>query len=79
LPGHPDKLCDFISDSVLDYCLTHDPESKVACESAVKNNMCMIFGEITTNANISYEKVARDAIKTIGYVDKELGFDYKNA
>lgn len=48
--GHPDKLCDFISDSVLDAVLAIDPESKVACETCVKNNMCMVFGEINTKA-----------------------------
>jgi S-adenosylmethionine synthetase len=51
--GHPDKLCDIISDSVLDACLTVDPESHVACESAVKNSICMVFGEISTKADIS--------------------------
>lgn len=67
--GHPDKLCDYISDSVLDACLAQDPESKVACETCCKNTLCMVFGEITTNANIHIEQIARQAIKEIGYDD----------
>lgn len=76
--GHPDKLCDFISDSVLDACLREDPDSKVACESACKSNMIMVFGEITTKANISYEKVVREAIKNVGYDNIDKGCDYKS-
>jgi len=76
--GHPDKLCDYISDSVLDACLEQDPNSKVACESACKSNMVMVFGEITSNAKISYEQVVREAIKNVGYDSIEKGCDYKN-
>lgn len=76
--GHPDKLCDYISDSVLDACLAQDPESKVACESACKSNMFMVFGEITSNAKISYEQVVRQAVKEIGYDSYEKGADYKS-
>lgn len=65
--GHPDKLCDYISDSVLDACLTKDPNAKVACESAVKNSICMVFGEITVNGEVNFEQIARQAIKEIGY------------
>jgi len=53
--GHPDKMCDYISDSILDACISHDPNAKVACESAVKNSMCMVFGEISTSATVSFE------------------------
>ena len=53
--GHPDKLSDYISDCILDACLTQDPESKVACETACKGNMVMVFGEITTKANVQFE------------------------
>jgi S-adenosylmethionine synthetase len=74
--GHPDKLCDQISDAVLDACLTQDPDSKVACESCAKTNFVMIFGEITTSAVINFEQVVRDAIKQIGYDSIEKGLDY---
>ena len=77
--GHPDKMCDYISDSVLDACLEKDPNSKVACESCCKNTFCMVFGEISSNANVCYESVVRNAIKEIGYDDIKKGFDYKNA
>jgi S-adenosylmethionine synthetase len=65
--GHPDKLCDQVSDAVLDTCLTEDPKSKVACETATKDNMVMVAGEITTQAKIDYEKVVRGAVQKIGY------------
>jgi len=75
--GHPDKLADIVSDAVLDACLAGDPDSKVACETATKTNMVMIFGEITTKANVNYENVIRNAIKDVGYDDAEKGLDYK--
>merc|ERR1712217_456364 len=78
--GHPDKLCDQVSDAVLDACLTGDPKSKVACETATKDNMIMVAGEITTQAKIDYEKVVRDAVAKIGfdsYVDDLSSVDSK--
>lgn len=75
--GHPDKICDQVSDAVLDACLAQDPNSKVACETCNKTGMIMIFGEITTSATVNYEQVVRDAIKDIGYDDPEKGFDYR--
>jgi len=75
--GHPDKLADIVSDAVLDACLDQDPNSYVACETATKTNMVMIFGEITTKAKINYETVIRNAIKDVGYDDAEKGLDYK--
>merc|ERR1739845_151943 len=65
--GHPDKLCDQVSDAVLDTCLTEDPKSKVACETATKDNMVMVAGEITTQAKIDYEKVVRGVVAKIGF------------
>merc|ERR1712187_422255 len=65
--GHPDKLCDQVSDAVLDTCLKEDPKSKVACETATKDNMVMVAGEITTQAKIDYEAVVRGVVAKIGF------------
>merc|ERR1712193_66567 len=65
--GHPDKLADQVSDAVLDACLKEDPKSKVACETATKDNMVMVFGEITTAAKLDYDTIVRQAVKGIGY------------
>merc|ERR1712157_531728 len=78
--GHPDKVCDQVSDAVLDTCLTSDPKSKVACETATKDNMVMVAGEITTQAKIDYEKVVRGVVAKIGfdsYVDDLSSVDSK--
>ena len=73
--GHPDKVCDTISDAILDACLAQDPMSRVACETVATTGMVLICGEITTNADVDYEKVARDAIRNIGYTDESMGLD----
>ncbi|KAJ0971980.1 hypothetical protein J5N97_019939 [Dioscorea zingiberensis] len=73
--GHPDKICDQISDAVLDACLEQDPESKVACETCTKTNMVMVFGEITTKAQVDYEKLVRDTCRGIGFTSADVGLD----
>ncbi len=76
--GHPDKVADSISDAILDACLAQDPNSRVACETMVTTNFCLICGEITTKAKVDYEKAAREAIRKIGYVYPGDGFDADN-
>ncbi|MBI3570237.1 MAG: methionine adenosyltransferase [Gammaproteobacteria bacterium] len=71
--GHPDKVCDQISDAVLDAILTQDKTARVACETLVKNNLVVLAGEITTKAHVDFDKVARDVVRHIGYTD-EMGF-----
>ena len=73
--GHPDKVADFISDSILDAVLAQDPNSRVACETAVTTDYALLFGEITTNAFIDFDKIVRDAIRYIGYNKKEYGYN----
>ncbi|MCR5747086.1 MAG: methionine adenosyltransferase [Lachnospiraceae bacterium] len=73
--GHPDKVCDAISDAILDECMRQDPMSRVACETACCTGFVLITGEITTNAYIDMQKIARDTVKEIGYTKSEYGFD----
>lgn len=77
--GHPDKVADRISDSILDACLAQDPGSRVACETMVTTNFCLIAGEITTKAQVDYAAVARQVIRDIGYTDPDLGFSDRDA
>src|SRR5919198_3209596 len=72
--GHPDKVCDYISDSVLDACFEQDPKSRVACETLVKSDHVVLAGEITTNAKLDYEQIVRQAVKEIGYTDTSEPF-----
>ena len=75
--GHPDKLCDFISDSILDSYLAQDPNSRVACETVAGKGQILITGEITSNGEVDVEKVVRDTIKEIGYENENIDIDYK--
>lgn len=75
--GHPDKLADQVSDSILDAILTQDPTARVAAETLANTGLIVLAGEITTTANVDYIKVARDAIKRIGYDNTDYGIDYK--
>ncbi|HKL73713.1 MAG TPA: S-adenosylmethionine synthetase N-terminal domain-containing protein, partial [Clostridia bacterium] len=76
--GHPDKVCDQISDSILDAILTQDKNARVACECCCTTNFVLIMGEITTTAKVNIDKIARETIKRIGYDKDEYGFNYKN-
>ena len=73
--GHPDKVCDAISDAILDACMEQDPMSRVACETACCTGFVLITGEITTNAYVDMQKIVRDTVKEIGYTKSEYGFD----
>ncbi len=73
--GHPDKICDNISDAVLDALMAQDPMSRVACETAITTGLVLVMGEITTKANVDIQKIVRDTIREIGYDDSSKGFD----
>ena len=75
--GHPDKVADQVSDAILDFCLAHDPASRVACETLVTTNLAVVAGEITTKAPLTREavdKIVRNVVKEIGYTDPEIRF-----
>lgn len=76
--GHPDKICDQISDAILDAMLTDDPYSRVACETAVTNGLVIVMGEITTSTYVDIQELVRSVVKDIGYTDPEYGFEAKS-
>src|SRR5882757_10534538 len=73
--GHPDKLCDAVSDAVLDACLTIDPLSRVACETVAKTGFVLVAGEITTKAVLDFQRIVRDTVRDIGFTSSACGFD----
>jgi S-adenosylmethionine synthetase len=75
--GHPDKMCDQISDAILDHILAKDPDARVACETATTTGLVLVFGEITTSTYVEFQDVVRDTVKDIGYTRAEYGFDYQ--
>ncbi|NQZ71068.1 MAG: methionine adenosyltransferase [Lentisphaeria bacterium] len=77
--GHPDKICDQISDAILDACLENDPSSRVACETLTTTNLAVVAGEITTASTVDFEAVARKVIRDIGYTHHDIGFDADDA
>jgi len=74
--GHPDKMCDQISDAILDAILTDDPDARVACETATTTGIVIVLGEITTSTYVDFQAVVRDTVREIGYANAEYGFDY---
>lgn len=76
--GHPDKLCDQIADAILDSCIKDDSQSRVACEVVVSSGLVLILGEISSQAKIDYQEIARQTIQSIGYTDPASGFDYRS-
>lgn len=76
--GHPDKICDQISDAILDDILAHDPNGRVACETVVTTGLCFVFGEITTSHYVDVQKIVRDKVSEIGYTRGKFGFDAEN-
>ena len=73
--GHPDKMCDAISDAILDALMEKDPMSRVACETAATTGLVLVMGEITTNAYVDIQKIVRDTVREIGYTRAKYGFD----
>jgi len=77
--GHPDKICDQVSDAVLDGMLAQDPHARVACETAITKGLCVVIGEVTTHAELDIQRTIRDTIRGIGYHDEQIGFDADHA
>jgi S-adenosylmethionine synthetase len=77
--GHPDKICDQVSDAVLDGMLAQDPHARVACETAITKGLCVVIGEVTTHADLDIQRTIRDTIRSIGYNDEQIGFDADHA
>ena len=76
--GHPDKLCDQVSDAILDACLKDDPQSRVACETFSSTSLVLVGGEITTSTFVDFQKTVREIVREIGYTDPAYGLDYQS-
>jgi S-adenosylmethionine synthetase len=74
--GHPDKMCDQISDAILDAILREDPDARVACETATTTGLVLVLGEISTTTYVDFQTVVRDTVRDIGYTKADYGFDY---
>src|SRR3954466_8168324 len=74
--GHPDKMCDQISDAILDAIIGSDPDARVACETATTTGLVMVLGEISTSVYVDFQSVVRDTVRDVGYTRAEYGFDY---
>ena len=74
--GHPDKMCDQISDAILDAIIKPDPHARVACETATTTGLVAVLGEITTSTYVDFQQVVRDTVREIGYTRADYGFDY---
>src|SRR5690606_25662512 len=74
--GHPDKMCDQISDAILDAIIAEDPDARVACETATTTGLVLVLGEITTDTYVDFQSVVRDTVRDIGYTRADYGFDY---
>ncbi len=75
--GHPDKMCDQISDAILDHILAEDPKARVACEASTTTGLVLVFGEITTSTYVEFQDIVRQTVKEIGYTRSDYGFDYE--
>src|SRR5207249_7715179 len=75
--GHPDKMCDQVSDAILDAIIADDPNARVACEAATTTGLVMVLGEITTSTYVDFQQVVRDTVRDIGYTRADYGFDYE--
>src|SRR5215470_15033803 len=75
--GHPDKMCDQISDAILDAIIAEDPNARVACETATTTGLVIVLGEITTSTYVDFQAVVRETVRDIGYTRSDFGFDYE--
>ena len=75
--GHPDKVCDQISDAILDEIIARDPMARVACETSITTGLVLVMGEITTDAYVDIPRIVRETIRDIGYISSDIGFDWE--